>query len=69
MSEITEKKTKAAKLAHEIRTPMAKTLGYAEVLLMDDKWDDEAREYVSRIVETVRQLDKKLNELSNLIKE
>lgn len=59
-----DKNNDIAHLTHVIRTPLSTMLGYAELLLMDDKWDDEAREHVEKIIENIQRLDKKLSILN-----
>lgn len=55
-----------AHLAHELRTPLTSILGFAEILLSQEKLSDAQRNFCERIQNSAHQLQRNLNQLSDL---
>jgi len=55
-----------AHLAHELRTPLTSILGFAEILLSQEKISDAQRNFCERIQNSAHQLQRSLNQLSDL---
>ncbi len=53
-------------LAHELRTPLTSILGFAEILLSQEELSDPQRNFCERIQNSAYQLQRTLNELSDL---
>ena len=55
-----------ARLAHELRTPLTSILGFAEILLSQEKLTEPQRSFCDRIQSSARQIQNSLNQLSDL---
>lgn len=55
-----------ARLAHELRTPLTSILGFAEIMLSQEKLTDAQRGFCERIQSSAHQLQSSLNQLSDL---
>lgn len=55
-----------AHLAHELRTPLTSILGFSEILLSQEELSDSQRNFCERIQNSAQQLQRTLNELSEL---
>lgn len=55
-----------AHFAHELRTPLTSILGFAEILLSQEKISDAQRNFCERIQNSAHQLQRTLNQLSDL---
>jgi signal transduction histidine kinase len=55
-----------ARLAHELRTPLTSIMGFAEILLSQEKITDAQRGFCERIQSSAQQLQSSLNQLSDL---
>jgi signal transduction histidine kinase len=55
-----------AHLAHELRTPLTSILGFAEILLSQEKLTDAQRNFCERIQNSAQQLQRTLDELAEL---
>jgi len=55
-----------AHLAHELRTPLTSILGFAEILLSQEKLTDAQRNFCERIQNSAQQLQRNLDELAEL---
>jgi len=55
-----------AHLAHELRTPLTSILGFAEILLSQEKISDAQRNFCERIQNSAHQLQRSLNQLSDV---
>ena len=55
-----------AHLAHELRTPLTSILGFSEILLSQEELSDSQRNFCERIQNSAHQLQRTLNELSDL---
>ena len=53
-------------LTHELRTPLTSILGFAEIMLSQEKLTDAQRNFCERIQNSAQQLQRSLNELSEL---
>jgi len=58
--------TQIAHFAHELRTPLTSILGFAEILLSQEKISDAQRNFCERIQNSAHQLQRSLNQLSDL---
>ncbi len=55
-----------ARLAHELRTPLTSILGFAEILLSQEKLNEPQRNFCERIQNSAQQLQASLNQLADL---
>jgi signal transduction histidine kinase len=55
-----------ARLAHELRTPLTSILGFSEIMLSQEKLTDAQHGFCERIQSSARQLERSLNQLSDL---
>jgi signal transduction histidine kinase len=55
-----------AHLAHELRTPLTSILGFSEILLNQEQLTEAQRNFCERIQNSAQQLQRTLNELSEL---
>ena len=55
-----------AHLTHELRTPLTSILGFAEIMLSQEKLTDAQRNFCERIQNSAQQLQRSLNQLSEL---
>ncbi len=55
-----------AHLAHELRTPLTSILGFTEILLSQEKLTDAQRNFCQRMQNSAHQLQRSLNQLSEL---
>ena len=53
-------------LTHELRTPLTSILGFAEIMLSQEKLTDAQRNFCERIQNSAQQLQRSLNQLSEL---
>ena len=53
-------------LAHELRTPLTSILGFAEIMLSQEELTDAQRNFCERIQNSAQQLQRNLNQLSDL---
>jgi len=53
-------------LAHELRTPLTSILGFAEILLSQEKLTDAQRGFCQRIQNSAHQLQRNLNALADV---
>lgn len=53
-------------LTHELRTPLTSILGFAEIMLSQEKLTDAQRNFCERIENSAKQLQRTLNQLSEL---
>jgi signal transduction histidine kinase len=53
-------------LAHELRTPLTSILGFTEILLSQEELTDPQRNFCERIQNSAYQLQRTLNQLSDL---
>lgn len=53
-------------LAHELRTPLTSILGFAEIMLSQEKLTDAQRNFCERIQNSAQQLQRCLNQLAEL---
>lgn len=53
-------------LAHELRTPLTSILGFAEIMLSQEELTDAQRNFCERIQNSAHQLQRSLNQLSEL---
>ncbi len=53
-------------LAHELRTPLTSILGFAEIMLSQEELSDAQRNFCERIQNSAQQLQRSLNQLSEL---
>src|SRR2546423_9466478 len=53
-------------LTHELRTPLTSILGFAEIMLSQEKLTDAQRNFCERIESSAKQLQRTLNQLSDL---
>lgn len=53
-------------LAHELRTPLTSILGFAEILLTQEKLTDAQRNFCERIQNSAQQLQRTLNQVAEL---
>ena len=58
--------TQIALLTHELRTPLTSILGFAEILLSQEKISDAQRNFCERIQNSAHQLQRTLNQLSDV---
>ena len=58
--------TQIAHFAHELRTPLTSILGFAEILLSQEKISDAQRNFCERIQNSAHQLQRSLNQLSDV---
>ena|ERR1041385_1632719 len=55
-----------AHFAHELRTPLTSILGFAEILLSQEKISDAQRNFCERIQNSAHQLQRTLTQLSEV---
>jgi len=55
-----------AHLAHELRTPLTSILGFAEILLSQEKLTDAQRNFCERIQNSAHQLQRTVDEVAEL---
>ena len=55
-----------SRLAHELRTPLTSILGFAEIMLTQEKLTEPQRSFCERIQSSAQQLQNSLNQLSDL---
>ena|ERR1043165_3777900 len=53
-------------LTHELRTPLTSILGFAEIMLSQEKLTDAQKNFCERIESSAKQLQRTLNQLSEL---
>jgi signal transduction histidine kinase len=53
-------------LTHELRTPLTSILGFAEIMLGQEKLTDAQRNFCERIENSAKQLQRTLNQLSEV---
>ncbi len=53
-------------LAHELRTPLTSILGFAEIMLSQEELTDAQRNFCERIQNSAQQLQRNLNQLSEI---
>ena len=53
-------------LTHELRTPLTSILGFAEIMLSQERLTDPQRNFCERIESSAKQLQRTLNQLSEL---
>jgi signal transduction histidine kinase len=53
-------------LIHELRTPLTSILGFAEIMLSQEKLTDPQRNFCERIQNSAQQLQRSLNQLSEI---
>jgi signal transduction histidine kinase len=53
-------------LIHELRTPLTSILGFAEIMLSQEKLTDAQRNFCERIENSAKQLQRTLNQLSEV---
>jgi signal transduction histidine kinase len=53
-------------LTHELRTPLTSILGFAEIMLSQEKLTDAQRNFCERIQNSAQQLQRSLNQLSEI---
>jgi signal transduction histidine kinase len=53
-------------VAHDLKVPMTSILGYADLLLMDDNLEEHQTQYVNRIRDTVRRMEKLVSDLADI---
>ena len=53
-------------LTHELRTPLTSILGFAEIMLSQEKLTDAQRNFCERIENSAKQLQRTLTQLSEL---
>src|ERR1051326_538283 len=53
-------------LTHELRSPLTSILGFAEIMLSQEKLTDAQRNFCERIQSSAKQLQRTLNQLSEL---
>lgn len=67
LRELTEyRSAQIAHLGHELRTPLTSILGFAEILLSQEKLTDAQRNFCERIQNSAHQLQRSLNEVADL---
>ncbi len=57
-----------SRMSHELRTPMNAILGFSQLMLVDDRLDEQQREHVKEIVGAGRHLLDLINEVLDLAK-
>jgi signal transduction histidine kinase len=57
-----------ANMSHELRTPLNAILGFCEVLLMEDSFSEEHKEYLGYILKSARHLLELINDILDLSK-
>src|ERR1043166_1603560 len=55
-----------SRLAHELRTPLTSILGFSEIMLSQEKLTEAQRGFCERIQSSQKQLQRSLNQLSDL---
>src|SRR5437016_2991150 len=55
-----------SRLAHELRTPLTSILGFAEILISQERLTETQRGFCQRIQNSAQQLQQTLNQLSDL---